>query len=192
MSPGKLWKGRPLHQTTFCLGDQTPCYSTTHAESFCGRRDDGQLLAFFPREPSYPSQHHSDLDLRNISEGSSFSSTHSRDVHGPKDVTAHDVLRSLRTRNWTRNRESLAMKEVTNPPEDTPYRSSYRSDHCGAATSGQSEQACGRPTRWHRHDILTGAERSPAGPGEPKKKSIERQICAVRRWESDCTSMRLY
>lgn len=28
----KLWKGRLMHQTTFSLGDQTPCYSTTHTE----------------------------------------------------------------------------------------------------------------------------------------------------------------
>lgn len=28
----KLCKVRPMHQTTLCLGDQTPCYSTTHSQ----------------------------------------------------------------------------------------------------------------------------------------------------------------
>ncbi|KAG7334613.1 hypothetical protein KOW79_001209 [Hemibagrus wyckioides] len=85
MPPGKLWKGRPLHQTTLCLGDQTPCYSTTHTQSFCGRRDDGQPLVFLLRDPCYPSQHRRALDLRNVLD--SVSSTHSRDVHSPKDIT---------------------------------------------------------------------------------------------------------
>ncbi|KAF4093217.1 hypothetical protein AMELA_G00029780 [Ameiurus melas] len=195
MPPGKLWKGRRMHQTTFSLGDQTPRYSTTHTESFSCRRDDGRPLVFHLTDPSYPSQHRSGLVLKNISKGPSFSSTHSRDVHSPKDITPHDLLRSLRARNWTRNREGLAMKEVTNPPEDTSYRSSYGSDHCdaaAAAASGQSERASGRPTRWHRHDILTGEERPPAGPREPKKKCVEGQISAARRWENDCTSLRLY
>lgn len=28
----KLWSGRPMHQTTFSLGDETPCYSSTHSQ----------------------------------------------------------------------------------------------------------------------------------------------------------------
>ncbi|XP_058272696.1 uncharacterized protein LOC131369842 [Hemibagrus wyckioides] len=190
MPPGKLWKGRPLHQTTLCLGDQTPCYSTTHTQSFCGRRDDGQPLVFLLRDPCYPSQHRRALDLRNVLD--SVSSTHSRDVHSPKDITPHDVLRSLRDRNWTRNHEGLDMKEVTNPPGDTAYRSSYRSDHCATETSARCQQASGRPTDWHRHNVLTGEERAPAGPGEPRRKCVEREMCASHRWEGDCTSLRLY
>ncbi|KAF5894989.1 uncharacterized protein DAT39_015315, partial [Clarias magur] len=155
MAPGKRWTGRLLHQTTFSLGDQTPCYSTTHAKSFSGRRYDGQPLIFHLSDPPYPSQHRHGLELRNFSEGPSFSSTHYKDVHSPKEVTPHNVLRSLRNRNWTRNRDGLEMKQVTNPPEDTLYRSSYSLDHCGDELSGRFEHASGRPTLRHRHDILT-------------------------------------
>ncbi|XP_060748510.1 uncharacterized protein LOC132861140 [Tachysurus vachellii] len=194
MSKSKRCNVRPMHQTTLCLGDQTPCYSTTHSQSFCGRRDDGQPLVFLLRDPCYPSQHHCSLHLRNISEGiSSFSSTHSRDVHSLKDVTPPDVLRSLRTRNWTRNCEGLAMKEVTTPPEETVYSSLYRSDYCAAETSARCQQASGRPSDWHRHNILTGEESAPAGPPrEPKRNRVEMEIFPARRWDSDCTSLRLY
>ncbi|TSQ24009.1 hypothetical protein Baya_11576 [Bagarius yarrelli] len=153
-------------------------------------RDDGQPLVFFLRDPCYPSQHHCRLDLGNDSRDVSFSSTHSRDVHSPKAVTPHYVLRGLRTRNWTRNREGLAMKEVTNPPEDTAYRSSYRSEHCAAET--RSEQMSGRPTHWHQHDIITGKKKAPGVPEDPRRKRLESEICAARPWKSDCTSLRLY
>ncbi|KAF7697706.1 hypothetical protein HF521_004216 [Silurus meridionalis] len=192
MAPGKLFKGRPLHQTTFSLGDQKPSYSTTHIESFCGRSKDAQPLVFYLRDPSYPSQHQCKLDLRNISKGSTLSSTHSRDIHCPKDITPPDILRALRDRNRALNRQSQAMKEVTNPPGGATYRSSYRSDHCAAETSLQDQQASGQATCWHRHDILTGEERPPAGPRELKKKHVVSKMGASRRREDDCTALRLY
>ncbi|XP_062875160.1 uncharacterized protein LOC134336347 isoform X2 [Trichomycterus rosablanca] len=181
-----------MHRTTFSLGDHTTTYSTIHTESFSGRSRDGQPLVFLLRDPKYPSQHYYSLDLSNVPKGPSYTLTHSREVHDHKEVTPHDVLQRLRTRNWMHNCEGLAVKEVANPPEDTPYRSFYHSDHCIQSASTRPANASGQPTHWHHHDIITGEEKAPAGPGKPGKVSLEKRIWPVRRWETDCTGLRLY
>ncbi|XP_022529897.1 uncharacterized protein LOC111193423 isoform X4 [Astyanax mexicanus] len=105
------------------------------------------------------------------------------------------VLRSLRSRNWTRNREGLAVKEITNPPESTVYISSYHTQYCGPANcpaSSLQTGASGQPTRWHQHNILTGGDRGPARPETARRLSGDRLLWATRRLETDCPSLHLY
>ncbi|XP_029599278.1 uncharacterized protein LOC115181501 [Salmo trutta] len=186
-------QGRLMHQSTLSLGDPQGSgtnYTTTHTQSYCGREADGQPLVFFPRDPAYPSQHTSQLDLSHTS--SSQSQTHSRDIHNPKAIIPFNVLHRLGQSNWSRNRDGVAMREVTNPKEPTPYWTTYRSEHRGPSPSPSPHHPTGRPTLWHQHDILTGEARSPAGPGNARRQSGERVLWATRRWGTDCCSLRLY
>ncbi|XP_023996180.1 uncharacterized protein [Salvelinus sp. IW2-2015] len=107
-------RGRLMHQSTLSLGDPQgsgTSYTTTHTQSYCGREADGQPLVFFPRDPAYPSQHTSQLDLSHTS--TSQSQTHSRDIHNHKDIIPFNVLHRLGQSNWSRNRDGVAMREVT-------------------------------------------------------------------------------
>ncbi|KAG9264115.1 hypothetical protein AMEX_G22353 [Astyanax mexicanus] len=188
--------GRRLHQTTLSLGDQNQTtFTTEQKQNFSGRSRKDQPLIYQQRDPSYSSQHYSSADHSNISAKSSYTSTHSRDVHNPKDMTPSSVLRSLRSRNWTRNREGLAVKEITNPPESTVYISSYHTQYCGPANcpaSSLQTGASGQPTRWHQHNILTGEDRGPARPETARRLSGDRLLWATRRLETDCPSLHLY
>ncbi|XP_031677644.1 uncharacterized protein LOC109883947 isoform X2 [Oncorhynchus kisutch] len=149
--------GRLMHQSTLSLGDPQgsgTSYTTTHTQSYCGREADGQPLVFFPQDPAYPSQHTSQLNLSHTS--TSQSQTHSRDIHNPKDIIPFNVLHRLGQSNWSRNREGVAMREVTNPKEPTPYWTTYRSEHRSPSPFPSPHDPTGRPTLWHQHDILTG------------------------------------
>ncbi|XP_062337625.1 uncharacterized protein LOC134036628 isoform X2 [Osmerus eperlanus] len=183
--------GRLMHQTTLSLGDQTSgtCYTTTHSQSYSGRSANGQVLLFFPRDPSCASQHSAQLDLSNTP-STSRPQTHSRSAHGPKDVVPSDVLHGLGRRNRSRNREGAAMMAVTNPREPTCYWTTYRSEHMCEDPPRPSQRRMGRPTQWHQHDIVTGEAR---GQGVPVKtrRSGDRVLWAARRWETDCCAYRL-
>ncbi|KAL7850168.1 hypothetical protein SRHO_G00195170 [Serrasalmus rhombeus] len=177
--------GRSLHQSTISFGDQTKTsYSTTHTESFSGRSCDGQPLIFQQKSAG-------SVDLSTPT-GSSYGSTHSRDVHSPKDVMPQSVLRDVRTRNRIHNWEGLIMKEITNPLEATPYRSSYHTEHCSPAASAQPTGAAGQAALWHQHNILTGEDGGPVGPGNPRRQSRERLLWAARCRETDRLSLCLY
>ncbi|KAF4116123.1 hypothetical protein G5714_003612 [Onychostoma macrolepis] len=175
---------RPMHQSTLTLGDQTkPIYSTTHAESFSGRDLDG-------RDPCYSSQHDGKMDLSHIRV--SRGQTHSRDVHGPKDIIPHCILHQVGMQNRTQNREGFVMKEVTNPAEATLYQTTYQTVHCTSSKRYQTNEARGQPVPWHRHNIITGQEKAAAGPGQVRRRSGESILWAARRWEMHSDSFRLY
>ncbi|KAL0992592.1 hypothetical protein UPYG_G00095490 [Umbra pygmaea] len=182
--------GRLMHQSTLTLGSPLACegsYTTTHTESFRGRAADGQPLIFHLRVPDYTSQHATQLKLND--RWTTKSQTHSRDVYAPKEVIPYNVLHSLGLNNRSRNRDGVAMREVTNPHEPTPYLTTYCSEHVGLSPA--PSRCTGRPTIWHQHDILTGEVKSPAGPGKARRPSLERVLWATRRWENDCCSLQL-
>ncbi|XP_055049988.2 uncharacterized protein [Misgurnus anguillicaudatus] len=182
---------RPMHRSTLILGDQTESvYSTTHAESFSRRGHDGQALVFPFRDPLSPSQHNGKLDLSNVQV--TAGQTHSRDVHGPKDIVPHYVLHSAGEQNKTRNYGGRVMKEVTNPNEVTPYQTTYHTEHCNTSTRYLTDESSGHPVLWHKHNIITGEEKTPFGPGQSRRQSGERGLWAARRWETQCDSFRLY
>ncbi|XP_062388667.1 uncharacterized protein LOC134077214 isoform X1 [Sardina pilchardus] len=182
---------RPMHETTLTLKDSADTnYTTVMAESYSGRDTRGQPLIFSFRDPQFPSQHDRKLDLSNTI--ATYTATHSRDVHSPKDIIPHNVLYNSRMRNWTRSHEGLAMKEVTNPTGSTLFRSSYHDNHQNPSSSiGHGVTSMGRPTAWHSHDILTGEDKRPAGPGKPKTTRDD-SLRAQRRWETDSSALRLY
>ncbi|XP_041941758.1 uncharacterized protein LOC121705076 isoform X2 [Alosa sapidissima] len=188
---------RPMHESTLTLTDSTDTnYTTVMAESYSGRDSRGQPLIFFLRDPPFPSQHDSKLDLSNAL--TTYTATHSRNVHSPKDIIPypstiqHNVLHSSRNRNWTRSHEGLAMKEVTNPTGSTLFRSSYRDSHQNPSLSiGHGVSPMGHPISWHSHDILTGEDKRPAGPGKPKTARDD-SLQAQRHWETDSSTLRLY
>ncbi|KAK9977669.1 hypothetical protein ABG768_019470 [Culter alburnus] len=182
---------RSMHQSTLTLGDQTKSiYSTTHAESFSGRRRDGQALVFLPQDPCYPSQHNRKPDLSNIHV--TQAQTHSRDVHGPKDIIPHHVLHRVGVQNRAQNRDGFVMKEVTNPTEATTYQTTYRTVHCSTSSRYQTNESSGQPVSWHRHNIITGEEKTSAGTVQPRRQSGESVLWAARRSETHYDSFRLY
>ncbi|KAL2100608.1 hypothetical protein ACEWY4_002369 [Coilia grayii] len=183
---------RSMHESTLTMTDSAETnYTTVMAESYCGRDPGGQPLIFFHRDAEFPSQHISTLDLSNTS--ITYTPTHSRDVHSPKDVIPHNVLRSYGLRNFTHNHQGLAMKEVTNPPGLTLYQSSYHDSHQRTSASiSHCIPPTGRPTPWHSHNILTGEEVRSADPGKARKTARNKPLCAQQPWETDCTALRLY
>ncbi|CAM4373317.1 unnamed protein product [Leuciscus chuanchicus] len=182
---------RPMHQSTLTLGDQTKSiYSTTHSESFSGRGRDGQELVFLPRDSRYPSQHNRS-DLSNMPRVTQ-AQTHSRDLHGPKDIVPHHVLHRVGVQNRAQNRDGFVMKEVTNPTEATLYQTTYQTVHCSTSSRYQTNESSGQPVSWHMHNIITGEEKAAAGPGRPRRQSGESILWAARRWETQCDSFRLY
>ncbi|KTG38560.1 hypothetical protein cypCar_00001028 [Cyprinus carpio] len=123
-------------------------------KSFSGRGLDGQALVFLPRHPCYPSQHDGKLELSHI-RVSRGGQTHSRDVHGPKDIIPHYILHGVGLQNRTQNSEGFVMKEVTNPAEATLYQTTYQTVHCTTSKRYQTNEARGQPVRWHSHNIIT-------------------------------------
>ncbi|XP_063077609.1 uncharacterized protein LOC134467682 [Engraulis encrasicolus] len=189
----KLGVNRTMHEGNLNMITNSPetNYTTVTAEAFSGRGRRGETLVFFPRDAEFPSQHSSSLDLSNSP--IAYMATHSRDVHSPKDITPHTVLRSYGLRNLTHNHQGSAMKEVTNPPGSTVYHSSSHDSHQGAYRSDSlSITTMGHPTTWHSHNILTGEEVRPAGPGKPQRAGRIEALCPQPRWEKDCTAFRLY
>ncbi|XP_018612653.1 uncharacterized protein LOC108937309 [Scleropages formosus] len=183
---------RPMHQSTLTLGCPSahPCYATTHARSYSRRGEDGRPLCFYYRDAPFPSQHLSSLKLSHMVPVDAES--HTRDIHGPKDIVPHHVLHELGLRNRKRNQLGQVMREVANPSEPTLYQTTYRSNHSHLSHTATRDHSTGLPTRWHCHDILTGEERRPAGPGEPRRRSRDHMLWAARRWETDCCALRLY
>ncbi|KAG1967937.1 uncharacterized protein LOC120489875 isoform X2 [Pimephales promelas] len=181
---------RPMHQSTLTLGDQNKSiYSTTHAESFSGRGHNGQELVFLPRDSRYPSQHNRS-DLSNM--GVTQAQTHSRDIHGPKNIIPHHVLHRVGVQNRAQNRDGFVMKEVTNPTEATLYQTTYQTVHCSTSSRHQTNESSGQHVSWHRHNIITGEEKAAARPVRPRRQSGESILWAARRWETHHNSLRLY
>ncbi|XP_056609112.1 uncharacterized protein LOC130426388 isoform X2 [Triplophysa dalaica] len=192
---------RPMHRSTLILGDQTKSYySTTHEECFSGRGRDGQPLVFLPPDSLYPSQHTGKLEM--ISNMTTTpATTHSRDVHGPKDIVPHHVLHSTGEQNKTRNRGGLEMKDITHPNEITQYQTTYNNEHCDTSPRHLTNESSGRPIYWHSHNIITGPmllfwttgeERTPAGPGRLRRESGDMVLWETRRWDTQHDSFRLY
>ncbi|XP_075999062.1 uncharacterized protein LOC142992482 [Genypterus blacodes] len=182
---------RPLHQSTLTLGDMTsaPCYTTTHAQSYCGRAADGRPLIFHLPDPCLPSQHLNRLDVGDKATPCLLQS-HTREVHGLKHTTPRV---NMTLENWARYQSGRDVREITNPRDPTLYSTTYRAEHHRLPdTDGPPHWASGKPTQWHRHNILTGEERQPAGPGKPSRRSGDKQLWAARRWETDCCALRLY
>ncbi|XP_042077453.1 uncharacterized protein LOC102292662 isoform X2 [Haplochromis burtoni] len=95
------FRPRPMHQSTLSLGDTPPCYTTTHTQSYSGRSVDGRPLVFRLRDPSFPSQHRSQLDLRdNNMPPQSVLQSHSKEVYAPQHVTPLLLLSRESTQSW--------------------------------------------------------------------------------------------
>ncbi|XP_005739950.1 uncharacterized protein LOC102205829 isoform X2 [Pundamilia nyererei] len=186
------FRPRPMHQSTLSLGDTPPCYTTTHTQSYSGRSADGRPLVFRLRDPSFPSQHRSQLDLRdNNMPPQSVLQSHSKEVYAPQHVTPRV---DPKLENWTRYNSSRAIRELISQHQHHPpeCQSTYRTEHPTPEFDGLSLQASGRQTQRHRHDILTGEPTQVFEPGKSSRRSRDQQLWATRRWETDCTAFRLY
>ncbi|XP_042360274.1 uncharacterized protein LOC121956205 [Plectropomus leopardus] len=181
---------RHLHESTLNLGDMAPCYTTTHKQNYSGRSADGRPLIFYLRDPSFPSQHQSQLDLSNDTSPLQCPlQSHTRDVHRPM----HTAPRANpKLENWTRYRSGQDVREITNPQDPSEYWTTYKTEHKLQVTDGSPKLAGGRPTQWHQHNILTGEQKQTEGPGRPIRRSRDELLRAARRWETDCCALRLY
>ncbi|XP_078126697.1 uncharacterized protein LOC144530816 isoform X2 [Sander vitreus] len=183
-------RARHLHQSTLNLGDTAPSYTTTHNQSYSGRSADGRPLIFHLRDPSFPSQHRTQLDLSNISTPLQCPlQSHTKDVHRPKHITPRT---DPKVENWARYRSGQAVREITNPQAPSHFWTTYKAGYTPPVTDSSPQLAGGRPTQWHQHNILTGEQRQTNGPGEPRRRSRDKLLWAARRWETDCSALRLY
>ncbi|KAF1379971.1 hypothetical protein PFLUV_G00181620 [Perca fluviatilis] len=183
-------RSRHLHQSTLNLGDTAPCYTTTHNQSYSGRSADGRPLIFHLRDPSFPSQHRTQLDLSNISTPLQCPlQSHTNDVHRPKHITPRT---DPKVENWARYCSGQAVREITNPQDPSDFRTTYKAGYTPPVIDSSPQLAGGRPTQWHQHNILTGEQRQTNGPGEPRRRSRDKLLWAARRWETDCSALRLY
>ncbi|XP_044037544.1 uncharacterized protein LOC122869056 isoform X2 [Siniperca chuatsi] len=149
----KTSRPRHLHQSTLNLGDTAPCYTTTHNQSYSGRSTDGRPLIFHLRDPSFPSQHQTRLDLsHNTAPPQCPLQSHTKEVHRPKHVTPRT---DPKVENWARYRSGQAVREITNPQDPSEYWTTYKTEHTHPVTDGSAHLAGGRPTQWHQHNILT-------------------------------------
>ncbi|XP_034567997.1 uncharacterized protein LOC117832822 [Notolabrus celidotus] len=181
---------RHLHESTINFGDAASSYTTTQHQSYCGRSVDGRPLTFHLRDPSFPSQHHTRLDLSISSQPQCRLQTHTQEVHGLKHIPARTNHMAI---NWARQCSGEAVREITNPQQgQCEYQSTYRTEHTLPETDSSSHQASGTPTQWHQHNILTGEVRQPAGPRKSCRRSRDKQLWAERRWETDFSALRLY
>ncbi|XP_010734767.3 uncharacterized protein LOC109136689 isoform X1 [Larimichthys crocea] len=200
----KVKNSRPrhLHQSTLHLGDTAPCYSTTHHQTYSGRSASGRPLIFRLRDPSFPSQHHTRLDLSNNTSTPLEAPllSHSQDVHRPKSITTRIKTKE---ENWAQYRSGQAVREITNPQDLSEYWTSYKTAHSLPVTEDSPQLAGGKPTQWHQHNILTGSpcmvlevltgeQRQMAGPGKPSRRSRDKLLWATRCRETDCSALRLY
>ncbi|KAK2832954.1 hypothetical protein Q5P01_016843 [Channa striata] len=186
----KNTRPRHLHQSTLNLGDTAPCFTTTHTQSYSGRSADGCPLIFHLRDPSFPSQHHPHLDLcDNLTPLQRPPLTHSTEVYRPHHITPRPDLKG---ENWARYRSGQAVREVTNPQDPPEYWTTYTTDHSSTVTNVPTQLAGGRPTEWHQHNILTGEPRQTAVSRKHYRKTRDKLLWAARRWERDCSALRLY
>ncbi|XP_049926143.1 uncharacterized protein LOC126406058 [Epinephelus moara] len=189
-SEAKRSRPRHLHQSTLNLGDMAACYTTTHNQSYSGRLADGRPLIFHLRDPSFPSQHRSQLDLsHNITSMQCLLQSHTKHEHGPKHITPRT---NLKVENWARYRSGQAVKEITNPQDPSEYWTTYKTWHTLPVTDGLPQLTGGRPTKWHQHNILTGEQRQTVGQGKPIRRTRDNLLWAARCWETDCSALRLY
>ncbi|XP_026180194.1 uncharacterized protein LOC113140539 [Mastacembelus armatus] len=206
-SKAKNSRPRHLHQSTLNLGDTAPCYTTIHSQSYSGRSTDGRPLIFHLRDPSFPSQHHTCLDLSNSLTPLQFPLlSHTKEVHSPKHITPRV---DLKVENWTRYHSGQTVRELTNPQNPSEYWTTYKTNHTPPGTGSLPQLASGTPTQWHQHDILTGSiysaelytsrnkkkfgeKKQAAGPGKPRRQSRDKLLWATRRWEMDYSALRLY
>lgn len=113
----KKVRPRHLHQSTLHFGETAPCYITTHnqvpgnslwsqmmsslccglilspgvCQSYSGRSADGRPLHFHLRDPSFPSQHQTWLDLSDITAPLQWPlRSLTKEVHG------HEQIRPVR------------------------------------------------------------------------------------------------
>ncbi|KAM7387569.1 hypothetical protein PAMA_009946 [Pampus argenteus] len=182
---------RHLHESTLSLGDTAaPCYTSTHTQSYCGRSADGRPLIFHLRDPSFPSQHRSQLDLSNNTAAMQcLLQSHTADVHRPKHITPRA---DMKVENWARYCSGQAVREVTNPQHPPEYSTTYMTELRPPVGDGSTLQPSGRPTLWHQHDILTGERRQQTDPGKLCRRSRDKLLWAARRRETDCCALRLY
>ncbi|XP_040927689.1 uncharacterized protein LOC114859845 isoform X2 [Betta splendens] len=178
----KAKKSRPrlLHESTLNLGDTVICYNTTHNQSYSGRSADGRPLDFHLKDPSFPSQHLSHVDL----------SDNSTPLQCP--LLSHTQERSsLNTKEWMQRHSGQAVRELTNPQGVSEYWTTYNTEHTPPVTNVLPRLA-GKPIQWHQHDILTGEQRQTVALRKPRRQAGDKLLWAARRWETDCTALRLY
>ncbi|XP_051244637.1 uncharacterized protein LOC127356685 [Dicentrarchus labrax] len=189
-SKAKTSKPRHLHQSTLNLGDTAPSYSTTHNQSYSGRSADGRPLLFHLRDPSFPSQHRTRLDLSTDTTALPCAlQSHTTEVHSAKHITPR---MDPKVENWARYRSGRAVREVTNPQDPSEYWTTYQTELRVPVSDRSPPLAGGRPTQWHQHNILTGEQRPMVGPGKPSRRSRDKLLWAARRWETDYSALRLY
>ncbi|XP_075897589.1 uncharacterized protein LOC142898514 isoform X2 [Nelusetta ayraudi] len=186
---GQRARPRHLHQTTFILGQDAPCYLTSHKQAFSGMSSDGSPHVFRLRDPCYPSQHHNRLDLSDMAAPPHGSlQTHTKEVHGFKATPARtDPM----AENWARYRSGRAARELTHPDGPSEMRTSYSLTHTAPVTD-QQQQPFGRQTRRHQHNILTGEQRRSGAAPTNTRLTRHKQLWAARRWETDCCTLRLH
>lgn len=82
-----------------------PSLSSSPGQSYSGRSPDGRPLVFRLRDPSFPSQHRSQLDLRdNTMPPQSVLQSHSKEVYAPQHVTPvrrKTVFQMFKDRLWS-------------------------------------------------------------------------------------------
>ncbi|KAK5855778.1 hypothetical protein PBY51_007420 [Eleginops maclovinus] len=194
-SKSKICRRRTLHQSTLDLGDTAPCYTTTHSQSYSGVSADGHPLIFHLRDPSFPSQHWTRLELSTSSNALQGPlqgplQSHSADVHGPKHITLRTDQREL---NWVRYLSGWVVRDITNPQSPSESWTSHRAGHTLPAAEEPCLQAGGRATQWHQHNILTGEPRQQAGGQRGAfKRRRDELLWMTRPRETDCTAFRLY
>ncbi|XP_076608309.1 uncharacterized protein LOC143333833 [Chaetodon auriga] len=186
----KSSRPRHLHQSSLNLGDSAPSCTTTHSQSYCGRSADGRPLLFHLRDPSFPSQHQTRLDVRNdTTRLQSPPQSHTGQVHGPKHISPRT---DPKVENWARYRSGQAVRDTIDTQDPSEYWTTYKTEHTLPVTDSSSQLAGGKPTQWHQHNILTGEQTQMAGPGKPSRRSRDKLLWADRRWETDCSALRLY
>lgn len=85
--------------------DSSPSLSSSPGQSYSGRSADGHPLVFRLRDPSFPSQHRSQLDLRdNSMPPQSVLQSHSKEVYAPQHVTPvrrKTIFQMVKDRLWS-------------------------------------------------------------------------------------------
>ncbi|TKS91274.1 hypothetical protein D9C73_026528 [Collichthys lucidus] len=124
-------------------------------QTYSGRSASGRPLIFHLRDPSFPSQHQTRLDLSNNTSTPLEAPllSHSQDVHRPKSLTTRIKTKE---ENWARYRSGQAVREIAHPQDLSEYWTSYKTAHSLPVTEDSPQLAGGKPTQWHQHNILTG------------------------------------
>ncbi|XP_067332555.1 uncharacterized protein [Channa argus] len=169
---------------------RNPQGRTNPCMSYSGRSADGCPLVFHMRDPSFSSHHHTHLDLRdNLTPLQRPLLSHNKEVYRPHHITPRP---DLKFENWARYRSGQSVREITNPQDPPEYWSTYKKDHSPTVTNVSTQLAGGRPTQWHQHDILTGKPQQTAVSGKHCRQTRDKLLWAAKRWERDCSALRLY